>query len=84
MGVPVLAADHGSSSELLDSGALLRTKYHTDKRFSTHFAAPLGTVDVDAAVEMLLGGGAVRPSRAHAAYERDAERFIALVHGRAI
>lgn len=78
-GVPVLAAGHGAAHELLDQDALMRVTYDQDRSFPTHFAAPLGTIDIGEAATRLIEGPPVPPSHPHKAYCNDAERFVDLV-----
>jgi glycosyltransferase involved in cell wall biosynthesis len=78
-GVPVLAASHGASQELLVEDALLPTTYRTGKAFTTHLAAALGDVDVRAAAERLIDGPPVPHSSAHALFTDDPAAFLMLV-----
>lgn len=77
-GVPILASSHGASPELLEPGALLQARYRTDRKFITHFAAPLGTVDIEDAVNRILDSS-VPLSRAHEIYSDDHLRFADIV-----
>lgn len=82
VGTPILASEHGATSELLPEQALLHTKYNTTRRFNMHDGAPLGQVAIDEAVELLLSGVALVPSHGHGLYTDDARRFLELVlHG---
>lgn len=53
-GVPVLAAQHAASPELLDDSSLLPVAYGVDRAFHSHFDAPLGRVDIHAAKQLIL------------------------------
>ena len=77
-GVPVLASSHGATSELLDADALLPTRYY-ERQYTVHFAARLGEVDVQAAVDRLVYDAATPLGNGYLQYWDDAARFIKLV-----
>ncbi|HVZ45091.1 MAG TPA: glycosyltransferase [Ramlibacter sp.] len=51
-GVPVLAADHAATAELLAPSSLLPVEYHGEV-FHSHFDAPLGRVDIARAADII-------------------------------
>ena len=77
--LPVLASSHGACSELLAPEALLQTKYYTDRLFTAHFAAPLGAIKVEEAVDRLIGGAVIYDDRGLEKYRNDGVRYISIV-----
>lgn len=52
--VPILAANHAAAAELLDPSSLIDVHYAVNQTFHTHFDAPLGIVDIDAAARRII------------------------------
>jgi glycosyltransferase involved in cell wall biosynthesis len=63
-GVPVLTGDHAAASELVDGSSLLPVSYERARVFHTHFDAPLGRVDVEAAAQRIRYRQPVNPAPA--------------------
>ncbi len=53
-GTRILAANHAAASELVDRSSLLPVAYEMDQPFHSHFDAPMGTVDISAAKQLIL------------------------------
>ncbi|MDQ5822820.1 MAG: glycosyltransferase family 4 protein [Chloroflexota bacterium] len=77
-GVPVVASTHAAASELLSPDALFSTNYF-QQRFTAHFPAQMGEVDVSAIAERLISGHRVPISNGYLQYRDDAARLIDLV-----
>lgn len=52
--VPVIAANHAAAAELLDPSSLIDVHYAVNQSFPTHFDAPLGSVDIEAAARRII------------------------------
>jgi len=79
-GLPVVASEHGATSELLDPKALIKTTYDVTRDYSAHFAAPLASVDIQQAADLIADESFVA-SEGHWLYRDDAARFAALLAG---
>jgi glycosyltransferase involved in cell wall biosynthesis len=54
--LPILAADHAAAPELVAPSSLLEVTYRRGHAFNSHFDAPLGTVDILEAANIIRSG----------------------------
>lgn len=54
-GVPVLASHHAAAPELVTPASLIDVTYRENNALYTHFDAPMGTIDIQQAAELIRG-----------------------------
>ncbi len=77
-GVPVLAANHAAAAELLSPASLVDVAYNLDQPFFSHFDAPMGSVDIAGAADIIRRR--VSPASPEPNVNR-AESFMAVLLG---